>query len=422
MEQVAILDVLRRHLVMIVVLGVITTLVGLGFCMALSNSYTASALVLVRPQQPIKLSSSKDSSKEFLDFPMGSGSSVETASKNYIEIIKSPALIGEVVRQLGLDKEKPKEASKAEKLLPGFVYVPLHAAMLSVKYALTYLQYGKIIEDNPTARAIKSVGAGLSLEATADTYLFQLKYNSIDPQEAADVVNTTARTLIQFVDQLRLTESRRQLDYLKGELEQSRQRMATARGRLEAYKQSHAVFLPEKEYDAKLRVISELEVELAKAQESLVGNQSNLSTVSLAARRATLIRLLAERKAELAPLPEMERELMQLDQDVKDSVAAYEIVDKEFKEAELKESYQMPEVQMVSPGTAPTLPSGPKRPMIVGIALVSGLVAAAGLAFLLEYLNRGVRGIEDIEDYVGIKVIATIPRIPPTHWKRAGLA
>src|SRR5579872_5970875 len=223
MEQIAILDVLRRHLVMIVVLGVITTLVGLGFSMALSNSYTASALVLVRPQQPIKLSTSKDSSKEFLDFPMGSASSVETASKTYIEIIKSPALISEVVQQLGLDKEKPKEESKGGKLLPEFVYLPLHAVMMSVKYAMTYLQYGQIIEDNPTTRAIKSVGAGLSLEATADTYLFQLKYNSLDPQEAANVVNTTARTLIQFVDAMRLSESRHQLDYLKGEQERSQQ-------------------------------------------------------------------------------------------------------------------------------------------------------------------------------------------------------
>src|SRR5437762_11589465 len=105
MEEIALFDVLRRRVWTIVAVAIIATVAGYALCLLLPNRYTASTLVLVRPQQPINLGTTKES-KEFLDFPMGSASVIESASKTYIQIIKSPALLGEVVRQLDLDKEK----------------------------------------------------------------------------------------------------------------------------------------------------------------------------------------------------------------------------------------------------------------------------------------------------------------------------
>ena len=75
-------------------------------------------MLLVRPQQPIKAGTEKEY-KEFLNFPIGGASAVETASKTYIELIKSPALIGEVVHRLKLDQEKDDtESGILDSLLP----------------------------------------------------------------------------------------------------------------------------------------------------------------------------------------------------------------------------------------------------------------------------------------------------------------
>src|SRR5438034_8481788 len=131
MEQIAILDVLRRHVWMIVALCVVATAAGYGGSFLLPEKYAASALVLVRPQQVIKIDT-KSADKEFLDFPMSQSSSVETPSKTYIEIIKSETLIGNVVRNLGLDKLKEPEAGTLSKLVPAF----LKPAIDSVKQSL----------------------------------------------------------------------------------------------------------------------------------------------------------------------------------------------------------------------------------------------------------------------------------------------
>src|SRR5690349_14844397 len=98
MEQIALFDVLRRHLTMIVAVAVIAGVAAYGLTLVIPNRYTAPALVLVRPQEPIRMGTDKGG-KEFLDFPMGSASVIETASKTYIQLIKSRALISAVVRE-----------------------------------------------------------------------------------------------------------------------------------------------------------------------------------------------------------------------------------------------------------------------------------------------------------------------------------
>jgi capsular polysaccharide biosynthesis protein len=268
---------------------------------------------------------------------------------------------------------------------------------------------------------VKDVESNISLKSLEDTYLFEIKYTSEDQQLTADVANTTANLFIAFMERVRASEGEYLREHLKLQLEQSRQQLEIARQKLEEYKKAHSVFLYEQEYDAKLKVLSELEVELAKAEEALAGSQNSLLTLSLAKKHARLVSLIREREAALVPLPQIERELKQLDLAVKVAFTAYEIVDKEVKEAEIKYSYNIPEVRLVSQAVVPRLPSSPIPVKIALICFLGGLVVAVGLSFFLEYLDRRVRDIHDIEDSIGVKVLATIPRVSQRRWRHAGL-
>jgi uncharacterized protein involved in exopolysaccharide biosynthesis len=419
MEPITLLDVLRRRLVLIIAVCLVTTVAGYAFSFLLPTEYSAMTVLLVRPQQPIKTGTEKEN-KEFLNFPIGGASAVETASKTYIELIKSPALVGEVVQQLKLDQEKDDdESGTLSRLLPaGIKPTDLKKSMQDL---MSVFKYGSVIEDDPVTKAIKSVSGDLTLEAILDTYTFQIKYTNKDPVQAAEVANATAKTLIKFVDDLRLSEGRHQGDNLRTELNQAREKMDAARLHLEDYKKAHSVFLYESEYTAKLRVLGDLKVELAKAEAALGGGQNTLASGGLAARRARLVRSIAEREAELVPLPRIERELKELEQELKHTVAAYEIVEKQFMQVDLNQSYAMPEVRLVSEAAVPKIPSSPRRGMLTAACFVGGIVIALGLALLLEYLNRKIRSVREIEEFVGIKVLATVPRIPWRRWRQAGL-
>jgi uncharacterized protein involved in exopolysaccharide biosynthesis len=278
--------------------------------------------------------------------------------------------------------------------------------MEGVKDAWAIFKYGKLLKDDPFTKAVKDVGKGLTLKSYEDTYVFEIKYSGDDPQTAADVANTMASLFIDFLERMRFSEAKDSADRLRSELDQSRTRLVDARENLREYKSSHGIFLYKEEYDAKLKVISDLTVELAKLEQSLASDTFDAKTNEK--KRARLLKILDEKRAELVALPVIERELQLRQADVNVADATYAIVAKEMKDAEIK-SNAVSEARLVSPAFVPGVPDRPRREIYAGAALLTGLLVGVALAFFLEYINRRVRGINDFEDFVGLKVIGTIP-------------
>jgi uncharacterized protein involved in exopolysaccharide biosynthesis len=425
MEQVHILDVLRRHVWMIVALAIVATPAGYFGSFLLEKKYTSSALVLVRPQESIKLETRSSSNKEFLDFPMAQSTAVETPSKTYIEIIKSPALIGQVVRTLSLDKAEDEAGGTFSKYLPASMKPMIDELKHFLKNAVKIVKYGSVIPEDKFADAVSSIQDNLSLEARTDTYIFTIKYSAKTPELAAEVANTAAKLFIEYMEKIHRSEGKYVIERLQAQLRESRQLLEDARQGSETFKKANAILSYQSEYDAKLNVISKLQSDIAKADEALaafkvVAKENAQSMIILKERRNSLYRTLQEKQAEVASLPEIERQVKRLELAEKVALAAYETVGKAVKEAEIKNSYSAPEVLLVSEATPPHLPSAPNRMLIAMVSLLGALMVGMGLAFLLEFLDRSIRSVRDVEDHVGIKVLATIPCMPATRSRAAG--
>ena len=165
-------------------------------------------------------------------------------------------------------------------------------------------------------------------------------------------------------------------------------------------------------------MISDLTVELAKLDSSLAKLDGSYTNDSLPAgtfganpyakKRARLLKILDEKQADLASLPTIERELQLRQTDVDVANTTYLTVAKVLQDAEIK-SNAMPEARLISPAFVPRLPIGPRREYYLLISVLTGLLVGVALAFFLEYINRTARRINDIEEFVGLKVIGTIP-------------
>lgn len=70
-------------------------------------------------------------------------------------------------------------------------------------------------------------------------------------------------------------------------------------------------------------------------------------------------------------------------------------------------------VHILSPAEleSSSIPINPKPTLNMAIALVVGLMAAVGLAFLLEYMDNSIRTEQDIEELLGLPVLGVIPVI-----------
>jgi uncharacterized protein involved in exopolysaccharide biosynthesis len=360
MEQLAIFEVLRRRAWMIVALCLVAALAGYACSFLMTERYTASAVVLVRPQQPIQMDG-RNLDKNLYDFPVTASMPVETPSKTYIEIIKSEALIGKVVASLDLKGKTERSGGFLSRFIPASLKDEFDQLgedlQQDLKDVTEILKYGRLIEDDPFAKAVGEVRDNLTLDSIEDTYVFKINYAGRSPQVAAEVANRLANSFIDLMEKMRLSEARYVRDHLETKLEQSRQQLVSARERLESSKQS----------------------------------------------RSTL------------------HELKLQELDVEGAQTAYQTVATEFKEADINVSYPQPEVRLVSQAVPPQLPSSPARVKVAIVSLIGGLLVGVGLALFLEYINRRVRSIADLEDIVGVKVLATIPRTPRRRWRGTGL-
>jgi capsular polysaccharide biosynthesis protein len=66
-------------------------------------------------------------------------------------------------------------------------------------------------------------------------------------------------------------------------------------------------------------------------------------------------------------------------------------------------------VSIVDEAVAPANPVKPNKMLNILIALLVGLMAAGGLAFLLEYLDNTIKTSEEAEKILGIPVLGLIP-------------
>ena len=57
------------------------------------------------------------------------------------------------------------------------------------------------------------------------------------------------------------------------------------------------------------------------------------------------------------------------------------------------------------------VPSRPNVPMYMAIAFMVGLIWGVGLAFFLEYLDTSVKTLADVEKFIGVSVLAVVPKI-----------
>jgi capsular exopolysaccharide synthesis family protein len=65
-------------------------------------------------------------------------------------------------------------------------------------------------------------------------------------------------------------------------------------------------------------------------------------------------------------------------------------------------------------------PTKPNVPIYMALAVLVGLIVGVGLAFFIEYLDTSVKTLEDVEKFLGVPVLAVIPKNVGLLFKHGG--
>ncbi len=82
-----------------------------------------------------------------------------------------------------------------------------------------------------------------------------------------------------------------------------------------------------------------------------------------------------------------------------------------LKETSIQIGLQQADSRILS-GAVPGEEVAPRRAMILAVAAMLGAVLGVGIILLRQYMNRGFRTVDDLEEATGYTVLGQIPRIP----------
>ncbi|WP_137389847.1 GumC family protein [Rhodoligotrophos defluvii] len=112
--------------------------------------------------------------------------------------------------------------------------------------------------------------------------------------------------------------------------------------------------------------------------------------------------------------------LRELEREANANRALYEAFLNRFKEVSQQETLQAPEARVIAQAAPPAFPSFPNKKLILAIALVGFTGIGVGLAFLMEYLDDSFKTASQVEDYLKLPTLATVPIISATQLKGEG--
>lgn len=149
---------------------------------------------------------------------------------------------------------------------------------------------------------------------------------------------------------------------------------------------------------------------LARTQADLTRNESQLAT--LQDSLVTLERQIDQQSQDLIALQQLTRE-------AEASRLLYEYFLSRLKETSAQQGVQQADSRILSPAVVPGWAASPRKPLVLGLAAVLGLMIGVAFVLLREARNRAYRSAEQLETSTRYAVIGQIPLIPAKKRKDA---
>lgn len=153
-------------------------------------------------------------------------------------------------------------------------------------------------------------------------------------------------------------------------------------------------------------------------------HQTGNSILEKTREQARLKQQLATYQARLTMSPVVEQQFKELTRDYQTALQFYnELLTKKSQSqmaTSLERKQQGEQFRVMDPPDLPEKPSYPNRPAFAGGGVGFGLAFGIGIALLLEFWDKSLRTEDDIEHFLKLSTLATVPQLADGNGKRAG--
>ncbi|VBB09397.1 lipopolysaccharide biosynthesis [Lucifera butyrica] len=137
--------------------------------------------------------------------------------------------------------------------------------------------------------------------------------------------------------------------------------------------------------------------------------QSEAEIGAFTAQKQAIDKILAENQGIVEQLPAKQKGLVKVMRNANVAQEIYIMLAKRYEEARISEVQEPTDVQVVDAAVTPEKPVTPRKVLNTVVGFVLGLFFGIGRAFLKEYLNRSICTAKDVQLFLNLPVLGSIP-------------
>ena len=267
-------------------------------------------------------------------------------------------------------------------------------------------------------RAVAGVAAGLRgrlsvNEAPRHSSMLRLRVSAGNRREAEQVLDALAQAYVAQNVARSSAAAQRSIEFLETQMPQAEEAVKIAQDALNSYRQQQQSVDLNFETQTLLNRATEIEAGLNQ----LLLEEENLkqrftinhpSYKALIKNRERLTAELQQLRAETGELPETQQEIFNLTRDLEVAQQVFQQLRQSEQELRVVRASSIGNVRIIDNARARNGPVSPNRNRILASALAAGLVLGIGFVLIVNFMRKGVRGGEDLEE-IGLPVFATVP-------------
>jgi len=126
------------------------------------------------------------------------------------------------------------------------------------------------------------------------------------------------------------------------------------------------------------------------------------------ARESQLREAVAQQKVRMLDLKQQRDEMNVLSRELDTSQRVYDAALQRSNQMSLESQFNLTNISVLSEANQPIKPSRPKVFLNIALSVFMGLLLGIGAAFLLEFMDRRIRSVKDLEETLGVKLLGIV--------------
>lgn len=236
-----------------------------------------------------------------------------------------------------------------------------------------------------------------------------------DVQHVVRILNTIGKEYVRQNIERKSEEAEKTLQFLEVQLPQLKKELETTEAKYNAYRNERGVVDLGEEAKALLGVAVQAQTRVVELRQKRLEARSRFQSDHPGLQ--ALEEQINEAKGELdrvnqriKRLPLVEQDALRLTRDMKVSTELYASLLESSQQLKLVKAGKIGNVRIIDTADIPSEPLRPKKPMVMAIALVLGLLLGCATVLVRRAMRNAIENAEDLEASTGVPVYATVPQ------------